>query len=234
MRLKIVSFILLIYSFNNSFASDSTHHKYPWQLSIMLGFNSNTVTGSMVDFTNNSNHIEGITDAIQTNKGGYLYNISIQKNISEYFYLKTGIGYSHKQVYPENNTNHLYRDSLNTNYFNIPFIIGSSIPLDKKQTFHLFFETGLSSDIKNSDKSSTVPDRASFETLPFYLNFLVSGGADFSINSKAAIVLQYQYTVGLTGAYKEELYYGAPNEPIFTGYYKYLTNSISLGIKLKI
>jgi hypothetical protein len=234
MRLKILNFIILICSINYSFASDSTYKKYPWQLSVMLGYNSNTVTGSMVDFTNHSNGIEGLSDAIQTNKGGYSCNISLQKNISEYFYFKTGLGFSHKQVYPENNTNHIYRDSLNTNYFNIPLVFGSSISLNNKQTVHIYFETGFSADIKISDKSSMGPDRASFETLPSYINFQASGGADISVSKNVAVVLQYQYTLGLSNAYKEELYYGATNQPIFTGYYKYLTNSISIGIKWKI
>lgn len=223
-----------MYSFNQSFASDSTFKKYPWQLSVMIGFNSNTVAGSMVDFTNKFNHIDGLSDAKQTNQGGYLFNISLQKNICEYIYLKSGVGFVHKQVYPENNTYILYRDSLNTDYLNIPLIVGSSFSVDNKQAIHLFLETGISGDVKISDNSPKAPDRMSFSTLPFVVNFQISGGVDYSMSNKVSVVLQYEYILGLSGAYKEQLYYGAPDLPIFTGYYKYVTHSLSMGIQWKL
>jgi hypothetical protein len=234
MRSIIIISVLFLYSFNQSFASDSTFKKYPWQLSVMLGFNSSTVAGSMVDFTNNSNHIDGLSDAKQTNKGGYLANISLQKNISEYIYLKSGLGFVHKQVYPENNTYILYRDTLSTNYLSVPLIIGSSFPVDKKQAIRIFVETGISGDIKISDNSPKAPDRMSFSTLPFLVNFQISGGVNYSLSNKVSVILQYEYILGLSGAYKEQLYYGAPDLPIFTGYYKYVTHSLSFGIKWKL
>jgi hypothetical protein len=200
----------------------------------MIGYNSNLVTGSMVDFTNKFNHIDGLSDARQTNQGGYLVNILFQKNISEYFYLKSGLGFVHRQVYPENNTYNLYKDSLNTDYLNIPIIIGSSFSVNNKKTINLFVETGISGEFKISDNSPKAPDRWGFQALSFLLNFQISGGIDFKVANSASILLQYGYSFGLTNAYKEELYYGAPNEPIFTGYYKYTTNSLSLGMKWEL
>ncbi|HTB24454.1 MAG TPA: hypothetical protein VK711_03745 [Puia sp.] len=117
---------------------------------------------------------------------------------------------------------------------NIPIIVGSSFSLNDKKTINLFLGTGISGDIKISDNSFKAPDRMSFGTLPFVVNFQISGGFDYSMSNKVPIVLQYEYIVGLSNAYKEQLYYGAPNEPIFTGYYKYLTNSLSMGIKCKL
>jgi hypothetical protein len=234
MRQKIICLVFLSYLFNQSFASDSTFKKYPWQLSLMIGYNSNKVTGSMVDFTNKFNHIDGLSDAKQTNQGGYLFNISFQKNISQYIYLKSGLGFIHRQVYPQNNTNNVYRDSLNTDYLNIPLIIGSSFSLNDKKTIHLFVESGISCDFKISDNSPKAPDRWGFQVMSLLVNFQISGGIDLKVGNSTSIVLQYGYSLGLTNAYKEELYYGAPNEPIFTGYYKYSTNSLSIGMKWEL
>jgi hypothetical protein len=231
---QIFVFMLLVISFGQSFAADSTFKVYPWQLSVTGGFNSNTVIGSMVDFTNKFNHIDGLSDAKQTNQMGYSINLSIQKHISQYFYLKTGLGFVHKQVNPQNNTNNIYRDTLSTNYIRIPLLIGSMFSVNNKKTIQLFAETGISGDFKISDDSPKAPDRAGFQVLPILLNFQLSGGLNFKVNNATAIVLQYEYSLGISNAYKEKLYYGSPNEPIFTGYYSYQTNSISIGVKWEL
>lgn len=225
-------FILLIsISSQHLFASDTTYRKTPWQITIYGGFNNSRVSGSMVQFIQTFSHDFNITGPDQQDGGGLFANVAIQKDFAEYFYVKSGLGFIHKQVNPEEKAYPLYKDSLNTNYLNIPLLVGAQGPLNQKKTIFIFFETGVAGNFKLSDKTYSGPDRVAFETKPFIINYQASTGFNFYIGQNTFLLLQYTYSVDLTNAYKETLYLGATDLTYFVGYYKWNTSSISLGIQ---
>jgi hypothetical protein len=224
-------FILLIsISSIHLFASDTTYRKNPWHMSIAMGPNYNSVGGSMVDFDKTFNDMAHVT-AEQKNTVGWFINYSVQKNFADAFYVKSGLSFIHKQVNPQENTDVVYRDSMNTGYLSIPALIGISAPLNLKKTIGFFAETGLAGNLKITDHSYHPPDRIGFETLPVVLSFQFSAGFTFGVWENASFILQYGYSADLTNAYKETRYFGAPQMPIYVGYYKYFTNSVSLGVQ---
>ncbi|HEY4147848.1 MAG TPA: hypothetical protein VGM41_02910 [Chitinophagaceae bacterium] len=63
------------------------------------------------------------------------------------------------------------------------------------------------------------------------LDLHLGAGISFVTSDNARIFLLYDYSSDLTHAYKEELYWGAPNELIRTRFYQLKTSSISLGFQ---
>ena len=226
------SFIFLAFLSSQSvFASDTTYRRSPWQMAISFGLSSNRANGSMADFTQTYNHEFNIRDAEQKDGGGFLFNVTVQREFANYFYVKSGLGLIQKNVNPEEKSYPLYKDSLNTGYIFIPVLIGARTALNPKKTIGVFFETGVAGNFKILDKSYCGPDRVAFKINPFVLSFQASGGFNFALGDKANLILQYTYSADLTNAYMETLYLGATNLTYYVGNYKWLTNSLSLGIQ---
>jgi hypothetical protein len=211
-------------------AQDSASKKTSWHMIYSIGFNTSSVVGSMQDFT--EKHNTGYAAPQQKDGGGFEMGVKVQKDINDWFYLKSGLVLVQKNVNPQWNTYILYQDSLNTGYLAIPFLAGVQTYLNSKETIELFCETGILIDFAIYDKSYCGPDRVAFSKSTVVATYQISPGIGFKIASNAFLVLQYAYSLDLTPAYKETLYYGATNQEYFYGDYKYRTNSLSLSLRI--
>ncbi|HEY1872071.1 MAG TPA: hypothetical protein VGG71_13500 [Chitinophagaceae bacterium] len=214
--------VFIVFGWFNALASDTTYKKSPWFLSLNIGYGSNTVKGSMVDFAKQNNVIE------QKDTWGMLFNITVTKNLSGIYYLKTGLGYARKNVNPEENSGLVYKDSLCTNYLTIPVNVGIELPMSKKRDVFFVVETGLLGNICLADKSYTGPQTVSLDAKPFVLAFQASGGFEFAVAPKVSFLIQYLFSTDISNAYAETHDVGAYNS---TYYYKYNTNAFTLSLK---
>jgi len=199
-----------------------------------LGFNYNKVGGSMPDFIEKFSREFRTPMPKQSDGGGIQVGVVVQKDMSEWLYLKSGFGLVHKKVNPEEQAYPLYKDSLNSWYISIPLLIGVQTSLDAKKTIDAFFETGILGNFAIGDKSYKAPDRVAFSHSGAVATYQVSAGFSFIVAPNASLVLQYAYSLDISPAYRETLYLGATNQTYFYGDYKYHTSSLSLGLKLGI
>src|ERR1700759_1694312 len=108
--MKYFAFLLLAISLKTN-AQDSTRKKTSWYITYSLGFNMNQVGGSMQDYNEKSNSRLPNATPQQKNGGGFQFATTVQKDIGNWFYLKSGFGLVQKNVNPEENTYILYKDS---------------------------------------------------------------------------------------------------------------------------
>jgi len=224
-----LSLLFFVLSFSHARAQDTTDRKSPWYMTISAGYTSTRAGGSLVDMVQEFNRQFNIKNATQKNGGGFEINVNFQKYISNFVYLKTGLGYIQKQVNPEENSYPLYKDSLKTGYLSIPLVFGVGIPLNKSETFRLVLEAGPCGNIKLIDKSYHGADRAGFKTYPIVLGVQAGGGIVFKLSSSVRMQLLYTYKPDITNTYDESLYWGNP--PIRTMSYKLRTHSITVGLQ---
>ncbi len=230
-RLICLALLLFVAAVGRTQAQTEPTHQNPWYITINAGYTINKAGGSLVDMVQQLDREYGIKNATQKNGGGYEINVHFQRKISDFVYIKTGLGYIQKQVNPEENSYPLYKDSLKTGYLSIPFLFGVGIPLNKSESFQLLMEGGPSGNIKLIDKTYHGPDRAGFKTYPFVLGLQAGAGIAFKLQSAVRMQLLYTFRQDLTHAYDESLYWGAPNEPIRTRSYTFRTSSFSVGIQ---
>ena len=230
MKVKFCSYsIMLIFVIClNTYASDTTYKKNSWYLSLNVGYGSNTVCGSMWDLIKDNSGRNATIE--QMNTWSFFFNVAATKYFGKFYYFKAGLGYSHKNVDPEENSPVVYKDSLNTSYLTVPVLVGVRLPLNKKRDILFILETGLAGNFKLADKTYSGPDRVSFEANPVVLSYQASGGFEMVLNPKTSFLMQYLFSADLTNAYKETLYVGYNK----AYYYKYLTNAFSLGLKWRI
>jgi hypothetical protein len=160
--LKNLLAILLCLPFFNANAQDSASHKSSWHMIYSLGFNYNQVGGSMPDFIEKFSREFGTPMPRQNDGGGIQLGVFVQKDISEFLYLKSGFGLTFKNVNPEEQAYPLYKDSLKTDYISIPLLIGVQTSLNEKKNIDFFFETGILTNFAIGDKSYKAPDRVAF------------------------------------------------------------------------
>jgi hypothetical protein len=229
--MKYFAFFLLAISLKAN-AQDSTRQKTSWHMTGSLGFNMNHVRGSMQDYTEKWSAQFPNSTPEQKNGGGFQFATTVQKDVGNWLYLKSGFGLVQKNVNPEENTYILYKDSLNTGYIFIPVLIGAQTFLDSKRTISLFCETGILTNFAISDQTYSGPDRVDFSRSSVVATYQISAGIGYVVGSNATLILQYAYSMDVSPAYKETLYYGAPNQKFLYGDYKYHTSSLSLGLKM--
>jgi hypothetical protein len=141
------------------------------------------------------------------------------------------LSYVKKRVYPEEKSYPLYQDSLNTGYLTIPFLFGISQPLNKSRSIWLSVEAGPAGSVPIVDNTYKAPDRADYKTLPVVLSACGGAGISFGMQNGARLQLHYSYTVDITNAINESLYWGAPDELIRTRSYKYRVHEFSIGVQ---
>jgi len=83
----------------------------------------------MVDRNNQFND-----DNIQMrNKTGFLFPFQLEKPVTDYFFIRGGIGYVQKQVNPMENSYSIFWDKLKTGYLSIPVLAGMHLlPSDQR------------------------------------------------------------------------------------------------------
>lgn len=224
----IIGAVLLSVS-ARSFASDTTYRKHPWLMFGSAGYTINKAFGGVMDNEAEFNAMSGIRNAKQKDWGGFELRAGFQSQISSLVYFKTGLGYLQKQVNPEEGGFMLYKDSLKTGYLSFPILFGVIIPVNPAKTILFSVEGGASADFKLIDKTTSGIDRADFSTSSAVVDLQGGCGLIFNPIAGSRAFIQYTYRVDMTDAYKETLYWGAPNEPYRTLSLKYRTQVISLG-----
>jgi hypothetical protein len=234
MKRSLFVFLLLSLIFaNQTFASDTTYRKKPLYISVIAGYTSNRMFGTMMDHYNGFNYQFNIKNARQENGDGWALGVNLQKQISKVIYFKTGLTYMQKQVNPLENSFMKYKDSLKTGYLSIPALVGFTDALNKNKTIFLSLELGLSGDFRLIDHSHAAIDVAGFETNFATLSLQTGCGLTFRMPSGGCLDLHYSYLVNMTEAYKETLYWGG--NPIYRDFsYKYQTQFFSLGLRWPI
>jgi hypothetical protein len=222
---------LSLFSIGHVSASDTTYHKKPLYFSISAGYSFNRAGGSLVEMVQQLNVQFGIRNAKQKDGNGFALTLGLQKQLGEFIYFKTGLGYIQKKVNPEEGSFPLYKDSLKTSYLSIPLMVGIDPAIDARKTIFLSLEAGLSGNLKMIDKSYSGPDRVGFKTNPGTLGFNAGGGLTLVASPTVNFMVRYDYMVDITNAYDETLYWGAPNEVYRTRSYKYKTSNFSIGLQ---
>lgn len=213
--------VVAIYLASNCCANDSLKGKT--LISVNAGYTFNTVYGSMVK--RNNDFGENVT---MTNRGGFLVGVLFETPMQQ-SYLRYGIGYIQKQVNPMNGTYAIFKDTLNTGYISLPFLVGSNIfPTDRPVNIQV--EAGPVANFRLIDNSSTGPDRVGFKTPFFTLSACAGASVSFLANNKMKLLLQYRYMVDMTNSYVETLWWSS-QEPNKEFIYKYKTHAVSLGIQ---
>jgi hypothetical protein len=221
--------ILTALCISSTFAADSTVVKKPLFMSIHAGYIGSSVYGTMVDYNNEDDGAGQIK-----NIGNFQFNFQLEKKLSDYFYIKSGISYLKKESNPQENTNFYYPDALKTDYLSIPFIAGLNVIAPENKTLHLSLELGPSVNFRLKDKSNFGPDRAEARTA--FASISVNPGVRLSYASepKLKIIAHYSYLYDVSNSYVETLYYGSPDQPLRKFAYRYKASSLTLGFQWPI
>jgi hypothetical protein len=232
MKLKTVFLSLAVcLAIHSCYAADTTYRKKPWFMSFSVGYTSSHAGGSLVDMVQQLDGQFGARNPYQKNGGGFAIDVLFQKQFTPVGYYKIGLGYIQKHVYPEENSYPLYKDSLNTGYLAIPFLFGFTEPLNKSRSIWFSLEGGPTGSIAIVNQTYRAPDRVDYKTLPVVLGFRGGASISFGLPKDMRLVMSYSYSVDITNAINETLYWGAPNEIYRTRSYKYQVQAFSLGFQ---
>jgi hypothetical protein len=226
-RLLIVSILFSgdLAAQKNDFAKSQTF------LSITAGYASSHVFGTMPQ--KDLQYDAPLGGKLHMENGsGFTFGIIAQRNLSDYFYLRSGLQYIQRQVDPEEKTIVFYKDSLKTGYLSLPILFGINV-WPQGHPVNLSFEFGPVANFRLSDRTKIGPDRVAFKTSFASLSLCPGATLSFSSTSGQMLLLHYSYMFDITNAYVEYLYWNSsdPRRP-FT--YKYGTSIFSFAYQWTI
>jgi hypothetical protein len=164
-----------------------------------------------------------------TDKAGFLLSVQLEKQFNDILFIRSGIGYTQKQVNPMQNSFSIYWDRLKTGYLSVPVLAGVNlIPSDQRLQLSLTF--GPTVNFRLVDRSYVGPDRVDFKS-SFVSTSLHAGAAlGCALSPRTKIVIQYNYLHDISNTYIETLWW-SPEEPKKEFIYRYKTSSFSLGFQ---